>query len=92
MGMHKIEIIFHEAATTKNLDIMLSLFADDATLTSGGKTHQGKEQIKKYWQAAGLFQAQNDCAAYTRAFRIKYEGGRSPSASILRVSLYVQGS
>ena len=35
MGIHKIEIIFHEAGTTKNLDLMLSLFADDATLTSG---------------------------------------------------------
>ena len=37
MGIHKIEIIFHEAGTTKNLNLMLSLFADDATLTSGGK-------------------------------------------------------
>jgi ketosteroid isomerase-like protein len=59
MGIHKIEIIFHEAGTTKNLDQMLSLFADDATLTSGGKTYQGKEQIKKYWQAAETFQPQN---------------------------------
>jgi hypothetical protein len=25
MGIHKIEIIFHEAGTTKNLDLMLSL-------------------------------------------------------------------
>ena len=41
MGIHKIEIIFHEAGTTKNLDLMLSLFADDATLTSGGcRSHQ----------------------------------------------------
>ena len=32
MGIHKIEIIFHEAGTTKNLDLMLSLFADNATL------------------------------------------------------------
>ena len=73
MGIHKIEIIFHEAGTTKNLDQMLSLFADDATLTSGGKTYQGKEQIKKYWQAAGTFQPQNQWVAYTPAFRIKYE-------------------
>jgi hypothetical protein len=34
MQIHKIEMIFHEAGTTKNLDLMLSLFADDATLTS----------------------------------------------------------
>ena len=73
MGIHKIEIIFHEAGTTKNLDLMLSLFADDATLTSGGKTYRGKEDIRSYWLAAGTFQPQNQWVAYTPAFRIKYE-------------------
>jgi len=73
MGTHNIEIIFHEAATTKNLDLMLSLFADDATLTSGGKTYRGKDEIRSYWLAAGTFQTQNQWVAYTPAFRIKYE-------------------
>jgi hypothetical protein len=59
IGLHKIEITFHEAGTTKNLDLMLSLFADDATLTSGGKTYAGKDQIKAYWRAAGTFQPQH---------------------------------
>jgi hypothetical protein len=79
MGIHKIEIIFHEAGTTKNLDLMLSLFADDATLTSGGKTYKGKGEIRSYWQAAGPFQPQNQWVAYTPAFRIKYavEGDRA---------------
>jgi uncharacterized protein (TIGR02246 family) len=72
MGIHKIEIIFHEAGTTKNLDLMLSLFADDATLTAGGKTYKGKDEIRSYWQAAGPFQPQNPWVAYTPAFRIKY--------------------
>jgi hypothetical protein len=63
MGIHKIEIVFHEAGTTKNLDLMLSLFADDATLTSGGKTHKGKDEIRSYWQAAGPFQPQNQWVA-----------------------------
>ena len=78
MGIHKIEIIFHEGGTTKNLDLMLSLFADDATLTSGGKTYKGKDEIRSYWQAAGPFQPQNQWVAYTPAFRIKYavEGDR----------------
>jgi ketosteroid isomerase-like protein len=79
MGIHKIEIVFHEAGTTKNLDLMLSLFADDATLTSGGKTYKGKEEVRSYWQAAGPFQPQNQWVAYTPAFRIKYtvEGDRA---------------
>ena len=73
MQIHKIEITFHEAGTTKNLDLMLSLFADDARITSGGKTYSGKEQVRSYWQSAGVFQPQNQWVAYRPAFRIKYD-------------------
>ena len=73
MQLHKVEIAFHEAGTTKNLDLMLSLFADDAVLTAGGKTYTGKDQIKGFWQAAATFQPQNQWVAYTPAFRIRYD-------------------
>lgn len=65
MQFHKIEIAFHEAGSTKDLSLMLSLFADDAVLTtkvktSDGKeqikTYSGKDQIKNYWQAHPAFQ------------------------------------
>jgi hypothetical protein len=72
MQAHKIEIVFHQAATTKNLDLMMSLFADDATLKSRGKTYAGKDEIRAYWQAAAPFQQENQWVAYTPAFRIKY--------------------
>ena len=79
MQIHQIEIAFHEAGTTKNLDLMLSLFTDDATISSGGKTYTGKEQIRRFWEAAGTFQPQNSWVAYTPAFRIRYdvEGDRA---------------
>jgi len=88
MQIHNIEIVFHQAGTTKNLDLMMSLFADDATITSGGKTYRGKDQIKAFWQAAGTFQPQNQWVAYTPAFRIKYsvEGN---SAHLYFECLYV---
>ena len=72
MQLHKVEITFHEAGTTKNLDLMLSLFADDAVLNASGKTYTGKDQIKSFWQAAATFQPQNQWVAYTPAFRIRY--------------------
>jgi hypothetical protein len=86
--LHKVEIDFHEAGSTKNLDLMLSLFADDAVLTTKRKTDDGKEQIKtytgkeeikKYWQAHPAFQPQNQWVGYTPAFRIRYtvEGDRA---------------
>ncbi len=88
MQMHRIEIAFHQAGTTKNLDLMLSLFADDATLTAGGKTYTGKDQIRGYWQAAGTFQPQNPWVAYTPAFRIKYNV-QDDSAHLYFECLYV---
>ena len=73
MNMHNIEIKFHQAGSTHDLDLMLSLFADDATLTAKGKTYTGKDQIKAFWQAAPQFQPQTHWVAYTPAFRIKFE-------------------
>jgi hypothetical protein len=73
MQLHQVEIAFHEAGSTKNLELMLSLFADDAILIAGGKTYAGKEQVKHYWQAAGPFQPQNQWVGYTPAFRIRYD-------------------
>ena len=82
MQLHNVEIAFHEAGSTKNLDLMLSLFNDDAVLTAKRKTEDGKEQIKiyngkdqikGYWQAHPAFQPQNQWVGYTPAFRIHYE-------------------
>jgi hypothetical protein len=88
MQIHKIEIVFHQAGTTKNLDLMLSLFTDDATITSGGKTYTGKEQIRSFWKGAGTFQPQNQWVAYTPAFRIKYNV-QGNSAHLYFECLYV---
>jgi hypothetical protein len=60
MELHQVEIAFHEAGSTKNLDLMLSLFADDAVMTAKGKTYTGKEQIKSYWQAHPAFRIRYD--------------------------------
>jgi hypothetical protein len=79
MELHQVEIVFHAAGSTKNLEQMLSLFADDAVLIAGGKTYTGKDQVRSYWQAAGPFQPQNQWVGYTPAFRIQYnvEGDRA---------------
>ena len=72
MQIHEIEINFHQAGTTKDLELMMSLFADDAVLMAGGKRYSGKDEIRTYWQSAGTFQPQNQWVAYTPAFRIRY--------------------
>jgi hypothetical protein len=74
MALHNVEIVFHQAASTKDLDLMMSLFADGATLTVGGKTYTGKDQVRSYFASvAGSFQPQNKWFAYTPAQRIRID-------------------
>jgi hypothetical protein len=71
LHIHEVEITFHKAGSTKDLDLMLSLFTDDASLTSGGKTYTGRDQVRTYWINAGPFQPQNRWAGYTPAYKIR---------------------
>jgi hypothetical protein len=41
-ALHNVEIIFRQAASTKDLGLTTWLFADDAVLTVGGKTYTEK--------------------------------------------------
>ena len=46
----QIEKTFHEATTTKDIDLMLSLWAPNATLTVGpGQTASGIDEIRSFW-------------------------------------------
>lgn len=46
----QIEKDFHEATTMKDIDLMLSLWAPNATLTVGpGMTAAGRDEIRRYW-------------------------------------------
>ncbi len=71
MQIHQVEIDFHKAGSTKDLNLMLSLFTDNATLTAAGNTYTGKDQIRTYWTHAGPFLPQNHWAGYTPAYKIR---------------------
>jgi hypothetical protein len=89
MGLHRVEIIFHTAASTKNIDLMMSLFADDATLVVGGKSYAGKDHVRGYFAAvAGSFQPQNEWVAYTPAQRFRFEA-QGDNAHLYFECLYV---
>jgi ketosteroid isomerase-like protein len=46
----QIEKDFHKATTTKDIDLMLSLWAPNATLTAGpGQTATGIDEIRRFW-------------------------------------------
>ena len=78
LAIRNIEIVFHTAGSvlpTKDLDLMMSLYADDAVLTDtahDNKVYRGKEQVRTYWaDVSGPFRPEHHWIGYTPAMRIK---------------------
>lgn len=55
--IYQLQAAFHRAKTTQDLDLMMSLWAEDATFTNRttGKTYDGTDEIKSFWQGSGSF-------------------------------------
>src|SRR5262252_3989338 len=53
--IYELQAAFHRAKTTQDLDLMMSLWADDATFvnTMTGITYFGSSQIRGFWQGSG---------------------------------------
>jgi uncharacterized protein (TIGR02246 family) len=68
----QLQVKWHEANSTKNVDLAVSLFADDAIFTVGGQTYSGKEQIRN-WLAtkAGPFRPENRWTSLHPAFKLR---------------------
>lgn len=45
----QLERKFHRATTYHNIDLMMSLYAPNATLVFASNTAVGKDQIRKFW-------------------------------------------
>jgi hypothetical protein len=67
----QIERTWHKAASTHNLDLMMSIWAPGATFTFGGNTYTGKAEIRKLFSKAGPFQPQNHWVSDTPAYKIR---------------------
>lgn len=78
LAVRNVEITFHRAGSVlpnKDLDLMMSLYADDAALTDtshADKLYKGKEQVRNYFeQVAPPFRPKNHWIGYTPAMRIR---------------------
>ena len=68
----EIEKKWHQATSTHDIDLMMSLWAEDATFTvDAGKTLTGKEAIRKFWLAAPVFQPDTHWVSETPAYKIR---------------------
>jgi len=71
-SVKQIEVIFHKALATKDLDLMMSIFADNAVLTDpNGATYQGAAAIRVFYATkAAAMQPQNHWAALVPAYKV----------------------
>ena len=55
--IYELQAAFHRAKTTQDLDLMMSLWAEDATFVnkSNGNTYLGSDAIRSFWQGSGSF-------------------------------------
>lgn len=64
---------WHDAVTTKNVDLALSLFADDAAFTAAGRTHSGKDAIRQFLSSqAAPFKPENRWTSLTHTPNIRH--------------------
>jgi ketosteroid isomerase-like protein len=69
----QIEKNFHEATTLKDIDLMLSLYAPNATMTVGpGVTASGLEEIREFWlEKSAPFAAENTWVSDHPAYKLE---------------------
>ena len=77
LAVRNVEVVFHTAGSVlpeKNLDLMMSIYADDAVLTDtahDNKTYEGKGQVRSYWaDVSGPFRPEHHWIGYTPAMRM----------------------
>jgi hypothetical protein len=72
LAIEQIEVKWHQASSKKDIDLMMSLWADTATFTVGGQTYAGKDQIRTFFATkAAPFQPENRWVSDTPAYKIR---------------------
>jgi predicted dehydrogenase len=68
----EIEKTWHLATSTHDIDLMMSLWAEDATFTvDAGRTLTGKQEIRDFWLTTQVFQPETNWVSETPAYKIR---------------------
>ncbi len=71
-AIDQIEETWHKASSTHDVDLMMTLWAPDATFNNGTETLTGKAEIRAFFtHKAGPFQPQNHWVSETPAYKIR---------------------
>ena len=84
-----IEKTFHKAATTHNVNLMMSLFAPGAVFNIGTETYTGLAQIRKFFATKNAaFMPRNHWQADTPSLPDQGDRQRRQGNALLRVRLH----
>jgi ketosteroid isomerase-like protein len=69
----QIEKRFHEAQTKKDIDLMMSLYSPNATMTVGpGVTASGRDEIRRFWlEESAPFKPENAWISDHPAYKLE---------------------
>ena len=77
LAVRNVEVTFHTAGSVlpeKNLDLMMSIYADDALLTDtahDNKVYSGSDAVRRYWaDVSGPLRPEHHWIGYTPAMRM----------------------
>ena len=80
LAVRNVEVTFHTAGSVlpeKSLDLMMSIYADDAVLTDtahDNKIYRGKAEVRHYWaDVSGPYRPEHHWIGYTPAMRMHAE-------------------
>ena len=71
-AINQIEVKWHQAASRKDVDLMMSIWAPDASFTTAGKTYTGADQIRQFFATqAAPFKKENNWVSDTPAYKTR---------------------
>lgn len=71
-AIEQIEATWHKAASTHDVDLMMSVWADNATFTVGTRQLTGKSEIRAFFATeAAPFKAENNWISETPAYKMR---------------------
>ena len=71
-AISQLQKSFHEATSKKDIDLMMSLYAPNATLTIPGRTAVGKDRIRRFWLTdSDAFRPTNRWISETPAYKMR---------------------
>ena len=67
----QIEVTWHRAASTHDIGLMMTIWADNATFQVGSTAARGLAQIQSVWEQAAPFQTKNVWVDETPAYKAR---------------------